>query len=651
VSSQLLRFPLSVMLAAELLANAAVIAGDPLDAPMVLLVALPLTVAAATLLLLAGSALPPAVRPRLARVAAPPVQAGALGGLAVWSVGFYASNRFLTDLPLGPKTRVGYGISFVAALLATAGLVRVLAQGRTGARLAKVPPWVVSLVTLGACGLLAVRVDGQVVPPGFPGLHIACVAIAALLFSGAAALVVRHVPRRSVVAMVAINAVLLGALGVLARDARGRLFSTRLPWTGAWQLVHQTQRALDRDGDRFSAVLGGDDCDDADPHAYPLSSVGRDCLGWVPAGAKPRPAFAPVVPDPAQGPGIIVFLTIDTFRCGFGTASELPELQDACPELTRLAAAGLARLDVHTRTPATEPTMQSIHLAGVPTEERPLAALLGQAGYRSHAIATHHVLLSNRHIRASFGTVDQSLVRPAAAPGAVTAGAVTDKALAWLGEGDATDRKLFLWAHYLDPHAPYAIEPGATFVLDQMAAYAAEVRRTDAEIGRLVRGLSSLRRAGEVLLVVTADHGEAFGLHRLDRHALELYETVVRVPFVTWSPGAVPRRFVTAPLPASLIEVRPFLLALLGGAPFTPRREQIFFTLFPEDPQVGILKDGWKLIRHLSPGYHELYHLAEDPLELRDLAALRPDQVERLGRALGAELARDPALAAVARPR
>ena len=173
--------------------------------------------------------------------------------------------------------------------------------------------------------------------------------------------------------------------------------------------------------------------------------------------------------------------------------------------------------------------------------------------------------------------------------------------------------KLFLWVHYYDPHDPYVATPGNVFVLSKRKNYFAEVRRTDGEVGRLADALASLRRARDVLLLITADHGEAFGEHGRDHHYTSVHEESVRIPFVAWSPAGDPRRYITAPLPASLANVRSFLIALIGGPRFEADAEVMIGTDFADDTQVGIVSGGWKLIDHTRLNYDELYDSGADP--------------------------------------
>jgi choline-sulfatase len=339
----------------------------------------------------------------------------------------------------------------------------------------------------------------------------------------------------------------------------------------------------------------------------------------------------------ASGPPIIVMVTIDAFRCGFGQPST-GAFRDICPQLTGMAVRGRARLDAHSEGPNTESAMSALHLGGRLPHAPALATLLGQAGYRTHGILTHRNLMRARAIPASFQSVDTSLVPAAAELTSSTAAATTDRALTWLRDQERTPGKMFLWIHYYDPHDPYVREPGSMLVIDHRSSYFAEVRRTDAEVGRLAQGLGRLGRAEEVLLLVFADHGEAFGEHGRDHHFTSIHEESARIPFVAWSPGSDPGRFLTVPLPTSVLDVRSFMLALVGGAPYQPSTEVVMDTPYREDPQVGIIVDHWKLIHHQRLQYDELYDLAADPDESDDRAASNPAKVLELGRRLGARL-------------
>jgi hypothetical protein len=559
---------------------------------------------------------------------------------AVAVLGMYAANRLLTTHPLAPATLSGCGMSVLVAAGVGAMARRVARRRAIRGWLARMPRWVPLGITLGLTGVTISTAAALALPLGHPDLHRLLVLLAVATFAGLATLLARRVDPRPLAAL-AVAAALALAAPALGAHRRATVLASQPPAALYYQTLRLVRSAFDADGDGYSDVLDGGDCDDGDRTAYPLSLVGRDCLGWVPAAATPAPAIVPpaIVPA-ADAPQILVLVTIDAFRCGFGVGDR-PPLRDICPRLTALAAEGRARTDLHTVCPSTSCAVSALHL-GEGDRGPALATLLGGAGYRTHAIATHGTLLADRRIRSSFAELDATLVPVAVGAATTTAAATTDRALAWLGQvagAGAGAGRAFLWVHYYDPHAPYVKTPGSPVITDHLAAYATEVRRTDAEIARLIDGVRALPRSREALVAITADHGEAFGEHGAEYHVSSVHEGATRIPFLLWSPAGLARH-AARPLPVSLADVRPFLLALVTGGPFAPSDESLIETTFADDPQVAVVRDGWKLIRHVRLGYDELYDLGVDPGEENDRAAAEPERVLALGRRIGAHLRR-----------
>ena len=72
------------------------------------------------------------------------------------------------------------------------------------------------------------------------------------------------------------------------------------------------------------------------------------------------------------------------------------------------------------------------------------------------------------------------------------------------------------------------------FVLD---AYDDGIAYLDEQLGRLFSDLERLGRLANTLVIVTADHGEHLGEHRLYGHASSLYDAEIRVPLLVFLPG------------------------------------------------------------------------------------------------------------------
>ena len=94
--------------------------------------------------------------------------------------------------------------------------------------------------------------------------------------------------------------------------------------------------------------------------------------------------------------------------------------------------------------------------------------------------------------------------------------------------------------------------------------YRRELRRLDPELARL---LAAARRSLDdrpLWIVLTADHGEAFGSPGRQHHGGELHPEVLAVPLLVSGPGAKP---ASADSRVSLVDVAPTLLELGGVEP------------------------------------------------------------------------------------
>ena len=421
-------------------------------------------------------------------------------------------------------------------------------------------------------------------------------------------------------------------------------------------------RLSDRDGDGFSALAGGSDCDDGDPRVYPLSREGRDCTGLraVAAAAAPATTSPPSPPSSplAAGassavgvgarhplPRVILLITIDAFRCGFGLSDD-PDLREACPELARLGRQGRLRLDGHTTAPQTRWAIGSLltgsyppFLPGSPaTTGLSLARRLARLGYRTLALPTCQYAAIAAGVD-QFDEVDPTLIAVARNGAAISAPEVNRVVLGRIAAARGPGgRPLFLWTHYMDPHAPYLRDPGTRWVGSWRRKYVIEIRRTDAAIGALLHALAP--RPGdstEVLVFVTADHGEELGEHGLAFHGAQVYEESTRVPMLAWStvlaPGGAARRVLPQALPGSLAEVADYLEATVTGGHFVPSPAALSWA--PLTGAVSVVVGPRKIVYFPALGLHQIFDLDHDPKERVDLASVSPPiSIEPLGRDL-----------------
>lgn len=221
-------------------------------------------------------------------------------------------------------------------------------------------------------------------------------------------------------------------------------------------------------------------------------------------------------------------------------------------------------------------------------------------------------------------------------------------------------------APYLDSIIFNGIGLTAEEVEYLVALYDGEIAYADAQLGRLFADLDRLKIAGDTLLVLTADHGEALGEHGVYSDHRTLYEEILRVPLILRWPGrlAAGRRVSDI---ARTVDIAPTVLEV-AGLPGDPVIEGRSLTRLLEGKEEGgprpayaelnhffagtVTNHPWKLliprmqrvdeivpsaaqrarIVQLLPHAPALFDLRRVPREAASVAAEHPELVDRLGR-------------------
>jgi hypothetical protein len=198
-------------------------------------------------------------------------------------------------------------------------------------------------------------------------------------------------------------------------------------------------------------------------------------------------------------------------------------------------------------------------------------------------------------------------------------------------------KKFFAVVSPYFPHHPYAL-PDPVFQITHgrtaFERYQNSLHFADALLGQLLGVLAGRQRAGDTLVVLVSDHGEAFQQHPGNRlHSVYLYEENVRTLFLLRQPRLLsPGRISVL---TRHIDLAPTLLDLLGyAAPAcdgqsavteAPAPEAFFYTTF-SDPRFGLRAGAWKYLLNRRSGAEELYNLESDPGETRNLAGQYPER-------------------------
>ncbi len=382
----------------------------------------------------------------------------------------------------------------------------------------------------------------------------------------------------------------------------------------------------------------------------------------------------------------MVLISVDTLRADRLNAFGY-DRRPTSPNIDRLATSGLRFQEAAAPRGATWPSLATVLTGLYPSghgvyqnqmkfeEQTPtLPKLLQNAGYNTGAFLSNmcnagHDGWTERDC--SSNASDEDLLRNAES---------WLETVATTSESTAT-KPVLLWAHFFGAHGPYynggdlahELNPDysgrlapkrgvlnrvmtesqslSSEDLDHLdALYDAAVIGTDRRIGRLLESID--KHLGErTLIVFLSDHGEdLYQHHNYLYHAYSVYQSTLHVPLSITAPGLVTAGDVVSQ-PVELSDVLPTLLDLLGieraqqcfhgdsllGYLAQPNRSGIGKLALSEYglAPIGTVRQGdWKLIENFETGALELYNLARDIGESKNLIKEKPAKARALYKAL-----------------
>ena len=270
-----------------------------------------------------------------------------------------------------------------------------------------------------------------------------------------------------------------------------------------------------------------------------------------------------------------------------------------------------------------------------------LAERLNEAGFRTAGAASHFLFAPELGWVDGFERFVNAPLEGDAPPGSHvdlfhSSRSLANATIALLRDPEITKGRFFLWVHFLDPHKQYVEHPGySTFGSASRDLYDGEIAFTDAHLGRVLQALDASPLAARTVVVLTGDHGEAFGEHGAYFHGGEVWDEIVRVPLLVRMPGATPRHVARR---VSHIDLAPTVLDLAGVAPDGDARGQslaaeLFGANLPDRPILidqprnpyyrpkrAFIDGNMKLHHLIDSNTFRLYDLDNDPNEIHDLA-------------------------------
>jgi len=384
------------------------------------------------------------------------------------------------------------------------------------------------------------------------------------------------------------------------------------------------------------------------------------------SGSRQPVKAPPAAAQKLKRPYNVVLITMDTVRNDH--MGYMGYKRDTTPHMDKLAKQSLVyerAYSTSNMTPSAVPSMitglytselhrDNRHFIRYSSKNTFLAEMLKTVGYETHGIMSHWYFLNNKSGSLSEGFDSWQVLgtRPGRRMEDVPTSHLVSRAALEKITALPSDKPWFLWLHFIDPHKWYIFHDGfeKRWGKGMIDRYDHEIAYTDHHIGKILKALKKHPSAQRTAVIINADHGEAFAEHKRRFHGFTVYEEELRVPFLIHVPGLTPKRLKKR---VSLIDVVPTILDLaqtkskhqLQGRSLLPdylRKKPTPQRLVyaervrgPHSSGMRMLIDGdLKLCFHAGGNRYELYDLARDPREKKNLFKKDPASAKRMVSAL-----------------
>lgn len=426
-----------------------------------------------------------------------------------------------------------------------------------------------------------------------------------------------------------------------------------------------------------------------------LRSVAQEASSSAPPAAAPASGATATAPNaPAAPLRNVVIVTLDTVRADH--LASYGYFRDPMPSLGRFMADAVRVTDCQAPVSHTTPSHASLFTSTYPFEHGILGNSINQSGegpkaYRLITGSTLQTLAQAARAtgRRTGGFVAATPIKKFTGLDAGFDSWTEPAATRRVGENvvrdalrflDAAEGPFLLFVHLYDAHGPYQEQFGPPEFIDFYGAeppldgwlaerriaaavagrgshkvasvelcnqYAGSLRFLDAALQPLLERLARPDRAADTVVAITADHGQGLGQHGFRGHGI-VWGEQLHVPLFLRVPG---RAAAVVDATCSTLDLVPTLVGLIPD--LVPpefaeqlRGQDLLAGDFAERPVFAYAEESygmeavttarWKLIR--KPGNKvDLFDRADDPHELKNVAAKHPEVVAELRALLDAE--------------
>lgn len=467
-------------------------------------------------------------------------------------------------------------------------------------------------------------------------------------------------------------------------------------------VVATLRTALDGDGDGYSSMLAGGDCDDTNPKINPSAreipgnGVDENCAGGdaplidaadiKPPSATPSSAAsagvasavsaAPSTAPPPKKKLNVIFVVIDTLRpdhlglYGYERATS--------PVIDAWAKDAVVFENAFAQGPNTPRSMPSIFTGRYPSrvewvkryanygklkpENETIFEIFSEAGWATEAISAHWYFERADGIKQGVDTWDNTGFTTIKKSNTQTmAHKLTPRAISRVEALSAAEKPFFLFVHYFEPHGRYMNQKSATiFGKKLMDKYDSEISYVDKHLAPLFDTLKAKGLYENTVVVLTADHGEAFKEHGFYFHGRTVYTEELKVPLLIRAPGVAPKRVEDF---VGLVDLLPTLAGINGlkapkaqgkdlspvmtGTGALPARylfmEQLAYPNYKTHIVAALnTESGVKVIKDITKNVIEVFDVKADPGEQKNLLDADPKAGEDVRKALDQFIDTDP---------